>query len=330
MLCMINDVLFPWSTFKYSLGFCFLEIFPLRVVLHVRPQEAREVLLWVGLLVLGEDLVGPDGWQGHVPVELAEVGEADVLGVTPPERSGGHGGAVDGTDTVRQTVATALGYKEESDGELSAGETTDLLLRPGQPRGRSASARGRTCWCRHWGRTREYTHPPSWTCPASSYTRIYTRTGSTASTSPAGTRPGSSSSSCWARRPWWRRRRWCWRHSWRWGSRVQASRQIPGHCNITDHLKVINQSAQNYIYFRNRLTAPHYIFGQTFNKVFISLTTDLLEEWGKFRRRVDKGEEPLEIIPDCARRENVRMSVNDESQSSVFPWERSEKSKLSF
>ena len=56
--------------------------------------------------------MGPDGGQWYVPLELAEVSESDVLGVTPPERSGRDRAAVDCTHTVRETVA-ALVWKRD-------------------------------------------------------------------------------------------------------------------------------------------------------------------------------------------------------------------------
>ena len=54
------------------------------------------------------NLMGPDGRKRHVSLKLAEHGEPDVLGVTPPQGRGAHTLAVHGAHTVRQAVATSL------------------------------------------------------------------------------------------------------------------------------------------------------------------------------------------------------------------------------
>ena len=52
--------------------------------------------------------MGPDGWKRHISFKLAEHGQPDVLGVTPPQGRGAHTLAVDGAHTVREAVATSL------------------------------------------------------------------------------------------------------------------------------------------------------------------------------------------------------------------------------
>ena len=52
--------------------------------------------------------MGPYGRKRHVSFKLAEHGEPDVLGVTPPQGRGAHTLAVDRTHTVGEAVATSL------------------------------------------------------------------------------------------------------------------------------------------------------------------------------------------------------------------------------
>ena len=52
--------------------------------------------------------MGPYGRKRHVSFKLAEHGEPDVLGVTPPQGRGTHTLAVDRAHTVREAVATSL------------------------------------------------------------------------------------------------------------------------------------------------------------------------------------------------------------------------------
>ena len=54
------------------------------------------------------DLMRPYCRKRHVSFKLAEHGEPDILGVTPPQGRGAHTLAVDRAHTVREAMATSL------------------------------------------------------------------------------------------------------------------------------------------------------------------------------------------------------------------------------